>query len=153
MLDLLEQDAHNALGMIDLNGDLKRLSSEPTEPLVQEHLNTLMDSFYRIIALCTNTPEANFDDHHALSLMVFYQNAEHSSNFLSSYQPQNMALVGLVTNVSQWFKTTIIPFIKNVGRKILLILTSMTTPKEWSVKGHAGAIGLSSLELQIKFGK
>lgn len=147
MLKLLENDAHKALGMIDVQGDLKQ------QPLVKEYLDTLMDSFYRILDLCKNTSDANFDNNNDLYLMAFYQNAEGSGNYLSSYQPQNQALAGLVSNVSSWFKTTMLPFIKNVGGKLLAILASMATPKEWSVKFNTGTIGLSNVELQIKFGK
>jgi len=153
MLKPLEQDSHKALGMIDVENDLKQLSQESTEPLVIEHLNTLIDSFQRIIRLCRNTREANFNNNDALSLMAFYQNAEGSASYLSSYQPQNQNLVGLVSNVSKWFKTSMLPFIKNVGSKLLAILASMATPKEWSIKANTGTLGLSNVELQIKFGK
>ena len=151
MLQSLEKDSHKALGMIDVEEDLKHLSHESTEPLVIEHLNTLQDSFHRIIHLCESTLDADFSNNDALSLMVFYQNAEGSASYLSSYQPQNHTLVGLVSNVSKWFKTSMLPFIKNVGSKLLAILASMATPKEWSIKGNTGTLGLSNVELQIKF--
>ncbi|MGK0271782.1 MAG: hypothetical protein ACI88H_002448 [Cocleimonas sp.] len=150
MLNVLEKDAHDAMAVLDSYKELRQLGSQ--DPVALGLFKALEDSIMRIITKCKNTSQNNFTNQDALFLMVQFQSLEDSANLLSSYQPSNSSLQSLASTVGGWIKNSFFPKIKAIGSKLLSILASMATPKEWTVKGKTSALGLGNLELEIKFG-
>jgi hypothetical protein len=152
MLDELERITNKTVAMVDSHSDLAVLRQ--SDNWVHDQVTTLEDSLINIIKRCQDARTRQFDQNDGLFLSLNIQSAESATSALLGYQP-DASMSQTASSVSNWIKTKLIPNLKGIAGKILTILASLLTPTGWSLKGNlgGGVLGLSNLELEIKFGR
>ncbi|WP_163576197.1 hypothetical protein [Halomonas faecis] len=152
MLDDLESFANKTVAMVDSHPDIGTLRH--SDNWFDDQVKLLEDSLISIVKRCRDSKTRQFDQNDGLFLSLQIQSAEAATSALLGYTP-SAALSQTASTVSNWIQSTLIPNLKGISGKVLTILASLLTPTGWVLKGSigGGVLGLSNLELEIKFGR
>ncbi|WP_134020493.1 hypothetical protein [Modicisalibacter xianhensis] len=156
MLIILNVSADKLKDMVAANRELENLALK--DNLINACRDEMIDDLVEIKDIASRINFNQPDPQDGFDIISYMQSVLSTAYLLDSYLVSSAAASNIQSNMvatlSTWVKNTLIPWVQNMWKTVWPILSKLTTPQEWKVRGSIGntSFGLGNADIEIKFG-